>query len=138
MQQYQAFTLVDITDSNVTNPRSENRKGYNQHQNLNTLIQLIGLRSQPLNYTVTKLEAQDLVNYRFGKQFSGQHTVWKFDFVSEHLEIYNKDNNDVYFLQEDCDGAAFTGSLDETATFENNTFETKDTNHINIYFLKYV
>jgi hypothetical protein len=137
-QKYTAYTLIDITNSGVTSPRSSDNAGYNQHQNLNTIIQLIGLRSQPLHYSVALLETQDLVNFNFGKQFSGLHNVWKFEFVSEHSDVYSKDNDPVYFLTEDCDGVAFTSHLNETVTFSSNTFETKDKDKLNIYFLKYV
>lgn len=135
---YTAYTLVDITDSKITNSNSKNTDGYNQQQNLNTLIQLIGLRSQPIHTSVLVQETQDLVNYKFGNAFKGLHTVWKFDFVSEHTDVYSNHNDSVYFLKEDCDGAAFTPYLNETVNFLSNTFETKDPEQLNIYFLKYV
>ncbi len=133
-QRYTLYTLVDITNSEITNPRIENKLGYNQQQNLNTILQLIGLRSQPIEYTVSKLEAQDLVNHEFGKAYHGLHTVWKLDFTSEHTDVYAKDNNKTFFLINDCDGAAFTGKLTETVKFEYNTFETTDADSINLYF----
>jgi hypothetical protein len=135
-QNYNAFTLVDITETNLFNSKTTDTKSYNQQQNLNTLIQLIGMRSQPINIAVTKLEAQDVVKFSFGKQFTGLHTVWKFSFVSEHTDVYKHNDNDVYFLKEDSDGAAFISKLDETAKFKHSTFETKNKNSINLYFLK--
>lgn len=132
------YTLVDITNSQVTNSRSENTNGYNQQQNLNTLIQLIGLRSQPVYYTVTIDKQQDLVDYRFGNAYKGLHTVWKFEFATEHSDVYLKDDDPVHFLVEDCDGASFTPYLDETVNFLTNSFETKNPELLNIYFLKYV
>lgn len=137
-ERYTVYTLVDITETNVTNARSTEVKQYNQQQNLNTLIQLIGLRSQPIQMSITVLETQDLVDYEFGNSFKGLHTVWKFEFASEHLQVYEKDNDPVFFLKEDCDGAAFTPYLDETVNFLSNTFETLDPTSVNIYFLKCV
>lgn len=133
-QHYTVYTLVDITNSGITNPRTENKLGYNQQQNLNTILQLIGLRSQPIEYRVSKLEAQDIVDYDFGKAYHGLHTVWKLEFVSEHTDVYAKDNNKTFFLISDCDGAAFTGKLTETVDFKYNTFETTDINLLNLYF----
>ena len=100
-------------------------------------MQLIGLRSQPVQYNVIKLNAQDLAQYRFGSQFKGLHTVWKFDFVAEHSQVYEFDEDPVYFLKEDCDGAAFTPYLDETVNFLTSTFETKHHDKLNIYFSKF-
>ena len=67
--QYISYTLVDITN----NLNTKNIAAYNQKQNLNTFIQLAGLRSQPISFIVTCLKAQDLADYRFGSSYSGQH-----------------------------------------------------------------
>ena len=120
----------------MTNAKSTNTHGYNQQQNLNTLLQLISLRSQPIEIQISKLMTQDVVNYGFGKQFNGLHTVWKLDFISEHSDVFNKDTNSVYLLEHDCDGAAFTAKLDETVKFKTNTFEVFNKNTVNIRFLK--
>jgi hypothetical protein len=120
----------------VTNSKSLNTHGYNQQQNLNTLLQLISLRSQPIEVQISKLMTQDVVKYGFGKQFNGLHTVWKLDFISEHTDVFNKDINSVYLLEHDCDGAAFTAKLDETVTFKSNTFESFNKDTVNIRFLK--
>jgi len=136
-QQFTAYTLVDITETNVFNSKTLDTKGYNQQQNLNTLIQLISMRSQPINIRVTALQTQDLVNFRFGKQFSGLHSVWKLDFASEHTDVYNHNEDAVYFLKEDSDGAAFVSNLTETVKFKRGTFETKNKHSINLYFLNW-
>jgi hypothetical protein len=135
-QSYTIYTLVDITNSGVTNSKSTNTHGYNQQQNLNTLLQVISLRSQPIEIQVSKLIAQDVVKYGFGKQFSGLHTVWQLDFISEHSNVFSKDTNSVYLLEHDCDGVAFTAKLDETINFKINTFEAFNKDTVNIRFLK--
>lgn len=133
-ENYTAYTLVDITNTGITDYRSNNTTAYNQKQNLNTIIQLAGLRSQPLSFIVNKFEAQDLAKYHFGKRFTGLHSVWKIDFVVEHSQVYMLDNNAVYFLIQDFDGVAFTPYLDETINFISSTFETINPNSLNIYF----
>ena len=135
-EKYIAYTLVDITNSNNTNSKTTNTHEYNQQQNLNTFIQLIGLRSQPINYTISKLDTQDLVNYRFGNQFKGLHSVWKFCFAIEHSRIYEQDDDPVYFLKSDFEGVAFTPYLNETVNFLTANFETKNLKTLNVYFIK--
>ena len=83
MTNYVAYTLIDITNTNETKI-ARNKLHFFQQQNLNTLIQTIGLRSQPLDVEVLPLMAQDVVNFGFGKQYHGLHTVWKLQFSIEH------------------------------------------------------
>lgn len=136
-QRYSAFTLVDISNSNITNYKSSDILGYNQQQNLNTLIQLIGLRSQPIHYTVSVLSTQDLVNYSFGNRFVGLHTVWNLEFVSEHTDVFKYNDDDLYFLNTDCNDVAFTNKLNETVQFTIPVFNTNDEINKNLYFKKY-
>jgi len=130
--QYISYTLVDITN----NLNTKNIAAYNQKQNLNTFIQLAGLRSQPISFIVTCLKAQDLADYRFGSSYSGLHRVWKIEFVVEHSDVYTFNDNPVHFLENDFDGVAFTPYLRDTANFVTNTFETYDKKLLNIYFKK--
>lgn len=133
-ENYTAYTLVDITYTSNINHRSKNTIAYNQTQNTNTIIQLAGIRSQPVSFAVTEFKAQDLAEYRFGKQFTGLHSVWKFKFAVEHSGVFNLDNNPVHFLIQDFDGVAFTPYLGETVNFSSSTFETIDPKLLNIYF----
>jgi len=127
---YIAYTLVDITDIN----KPSNTPSYNQKQNLNTFIQLAGLRSQPLSFVVTEIEAQDLVGFRFGKQYKGLHRVWKIEFSVEHSDVYTHNDNPVHFLENDFDQVPFIPYLNETVNFIDSTFETYDEKTLNIYF----
>ena len=79
MTNYVAYTLVDITNTNENKIERDKFKFF-QQQNLNTLIQTIGLRSQPLEPCISLLMAQDIVNLGFGKQYQGLHSVWKMQF----------------------------------------------------------
>ena len=133
IQQYIVYTLVDITDNNS---KSKNVIAYNQKQNFNTLIQLAGMRSQPISIAVKCLEAQDVVDYRFGSAHKGLHHVWKIEFAVEHADVYMLNDNPVHFLENDFDGVAFTPYLTETANFVTNTVETYDEKLLNIYFKK--
>ena len=52
MINYTAYTLVDISNTTETKI-TRNKIAFLQQQNLNTLIQTVGLRSQPLEPSVT-------------------------------------------------------------------------------------
>ena len=129
---YTAFSLVDISHTNVN--RSDDTLKFNQQQNLNTLIQSIGLRSQPIQPIVSVLMTQDIVNYDFGKQYQGLHTVWRLDFSSEHNKVYKNFSNEFYYLNNDCDGVAIYTNLEETAELKTKSFETINTKVVNLYF----
>ncbi len=44
---FEIATLIDITQTNQTKFRSEDRQAINQQANWNTFLQVIGLRSNP-------------------------------------------------------------------------------------------
>ena len=96
------------------------------------------MRSQPLDIRVERLEAQDVVDYAFGTAYKGLHTVWKFEFSSEHSNVFTNNDDSVYFLKQDCNRIAFTPYLDESVNFLTNIFDTKSSEHINLYFIKSV
>lgn len=133
-EKYIGYTLVDITDSGVTKYNSPDKLGYNQNQNLNTLLQLIGLRCQPLNVVIEVLETQDVVDFCFGNAFYGLHTVWKIEFEVEHSLVFNKHDNKTYFLDYDVDGSVFITELTETVKFTSNLFSVYDKKFKNTYF----
>ena len=129
MTNYTAYTLVDITNTNESK-HDKNKLRFFQQQNLNTLIQTIGLRSQPLEPMVEVIMAQDIVNLGFGKQYHGLHTVWKMHFSIEHGgAIENMDT-----LLADCHGIPIYTGLEETADIKSKCFETSGP--INLCFKK--
>ena len=108
MTNYVAYTLVDISNTNESKI-NRNKLHFFQQQNLNTLVQTIGLRSQPLEPSVSVLLAQDIVNFGFGKQYQGLHTVWKLQFSIEHGgAIENMEQ-----LLADCNGIPIYTGLEE-------------------------
>jgi len=134
-QNYTAYTLVDITQSGETKSSNIDSTQYYQQQNLNTLLQCISLRSQPLEPKISTYMTQDVADYGFGKQYQGLHTVWRLDFSSEHGEVYNKNNNPIHNLIYDCNGIAILTKLEETCEIKTKSFETVDPNSINLYFI---
>ena len=136
MINYTAYTLVDISNTTETKI-TRNKIAFLQQQNLNTLIQTVGLRSQPLEPSVTIKMTQDIVDYEFGNEYQGLHTVWQFDFSIEHSEIFKFKEQDSYHLYNDTDGIAIYKGLEETCKLKTSCFETKNKNNINLYFKLY-
>ena len=129
---YTVYTLIDITDSGVDSPKV-NAKGFFQAQNLNTFIQSISLRSQPVLSSVTILTAKDLSDYEFGSNFTGLHNIWVLKFASETADAWKKDNDDVYFLKQDFDTMPIHVTLDETVVINPESVDTSTVN-TNTYF----
>lgn len=110
---YQAFTLVDITNTGVTQQVSKQR---NQQRNWETILQLLGLRSQILAYTQCSSK-EDPIHYEFGNNYSGSHMIWIVNFTVEFSEIYKVANDPVGQLIMDFNQVPIITGLDETATF---------------------
>jgi len=129
---YVIYTLIDITDSGIVSPKA-NAKGFFQAQNLNTFIQSISLRSQPVLSSVAKLDAEDVSNYEFGSNITGLHDIWILTFASETADAWMKENNNIYMLEEDFNMTPIHISLEETAIINPEIIDTTSVNK-NTYF----
>ena len=129
---YTVYTLIDITDSGVLSPKTD-ATGFYQAQNLNTFIQSIGIRSQPVLSGVEILSAKDVTDYEFGSSFTGVHDIWVLTFASETADAWKSVNNSVYMLKQDLNNTPIHTSLNETALI---TVDIIDTSSIlkNTYF----
>ena len=134
MIQFTAFTLVDITNTQKYVNNSDNTCMFLQQQNLNTLIQTISLRSQPMNPKVNTILAQDIANYEFGNGYKGLHTVWRLDFSIEHSNVFANNDDKTFYLKNDSDGVAIYTKLEETAEINSKVFETINKKLVNLYF----
>jgi hypothetical protein len=130
---FTATTLVDISDTGYNNPKGM-LKEYKQAQNLNTLIQILSLRTQLVLSGVHILYDQNLSKYNFGSAYTGNHTVWTFKFASERPDIWNKDNDPLYYAMRDCDNVPIHSGLDETI-ITSPYFNTLSNSLRNIYFI---
>lgn len=131
MTNYTAYTLVDISNTNESKHDRHKIKFF-QQQNLNTLVQTIGLRSQPMHSKVELNMAQDIANLGFGKQYQGLHTVWKMQFSIEHSSVFSLKD-----LLDDCNGIPIYTELEETTELPSKCFETHDSDLINLCFEDY-
>jgi len=130
---YTVYTVIDVTDANVSSPKVNAKKFY-QSQNLNTFMQVIGLRTQPVISSVVKLESQSMTDYNFGNDFTGSQTVWILKFVSETEGAWRKDNVETALLLEDFNFVPIHDGLDETATIDGDIINTDNEDKLNTYF----
>jgi hypothetical protein len=133
---YEIYTLVDITDTQITDVRLTQSKEYNQSQNLNVLLQVIGLRCQPFNYKVVELTKQNMSSYNFGSKYKGIQTVWKLEFEVDREDVWKKDEDNVFYLKDDINEIAITNGLNETCKFKANIFDSFSFEFKNITFNK--
>jgi len=110
------------------------KKSRNQQRNWETVIQIIGLRAQPiyLENSVILLN-QDLTFYDFGAEFGGTGTVWTLTFGVEAANVYDVSNIPLQSLVDDFDGVPIITSLNESFSFQKSVFTTKK-DMKNVYF----
>jgi hypothetical protein len=124
--QVKIFTLVDITPTNVRRAQFSNTTEYHQQQNLNVLLQTIGLRTQVFDHVATKLIDADIIG-RFGDWFQEPRaSVWLLKFQIEHELIWSDGVDNIVLLKSDLHGVAITSDLDNTCDFPVNIFDTID------------
>jgi len=134
-QQITAMTLVDITNTNVRQSNLNNTIEYHQQQNLNVLLQTIGLRTQVMDPTVVIHHNVPLTNLHFGTFYGSEpQTVWSLKFWIERENVWNDGKNEFGLLIEESNNVAITSDLKNTVEFPINVFDTKD--NVNLYFFK--
>ena len=117
--EFELYTTVDITNTRA-------RKGadpieYKQYQNYMTVLQTIGMRSNPTVDKDPKIVNSDVF---------GNNTVWKFEF-----DIEFEGGHSIELLQNDFNLVPFISGLNETAQFDDNVFITKGKKQ-NIVFIQ--
>lgn len=117
------LTLFDITKTNVSNRRhllSETVdpnliKQRNQQSNFETLLQIIGLRSQPEDITDPVITKTKLDKKIWGSKYKSNSAVWSFSFTIQHPVVYSNEHDSLGNLYMDCDGVPMIINLEETA-----------------------
>lgn len=122
------YTLYDITQTGVifrkkfieiTDPNE--RKQRSQQSNLDTILQVINMRSQPEDITQivqTEISKEQLEEYDFGyvyaKDTAESIKVWSFVFSIEHVDVFNNGIHELGYLLEDCNQVPMIANLDES------------------------
>jgi hypothetical protein len=124
---FKLYTLVDITET--TARRSDDPKQFRQQQNFQTVMQTIGLRVNPIYVNSPQVVSDLPSKYNLGNKYKTKQNIWKYTF-----DIDYEDGLDVDTLVNDFDLIPIITGLDETATFDNAHFLTKNVTNSNIYF----
>lgn len=127
------YTLVDITDTNKTDPKNFTLK-YKQAQNLSCVLQTLGLRSQIVYYQVKNLKKQDMAKFNFGSGVQGEHRIWKLEFASEHRDTWQLNDDLLFHAKKDLNYLPVYTDLKETTTIHRNAIVTTGSDIINTYF----
>lgn len=134
-------TLFDITRSGINTRRQEHgvtdlsyQKKRNQQSNFETLLQIIGMRSQPEDITDPEKSMIQLAKSVMGSQYSTKTKVlsWHFTFIVHQLEVFSENDNDLAKLIQDCADIPMITGLDEWPKL-GKILDTSDERR-NIYF----
>ena len=66
LYRYYAYTLIDITETNVLTQSAEQQKQRNQQRNWETINQLLSLRAQLMEFNYLSVVTDDVAKYSFG------------------------------------------------------------------------
>ena len=118
LQFYTGITLVDITATGVTRYRPEQEYQRNQQRNWETVLQTIGLKTQPMMIkgpVCTESNVSD--GWEFGEYYQGRHKIWLWTFAVEHIDVFLADSDPIGGLIKDFEQIPVITGLDETARF---------------------
>ena len=114
---YQVATLVDITETGITKYSIENDRERNQQRNLETIVQIFGLRTQLMRVDQTQIIVDIVAKYNFGTSYTGKHRIWFLEFDAEYQDVYRHLDNHTKILEDDIEQVPFITNLDESADF---------------------
>ena len=115
---YKCYTLFDISHK----------------RNLDTLLQIISLRAQPLMIAEPKIIQADLRYYSFGSRYTGLAKIWTLEFGIEQREVYGLRDNPVAKLMDDSVMVPMSVGLDESVDIDPACIITNDELR-NTYFM---
>lgn len=133
LYRYRAYTLIDITETNVLIQSAEQQKQRNQQRNWETINQLLSLRAQLLEFTYLPVINENVANYAFGINYVGKHNIWSFDFAVEREDVYAFNHDRYGVLKDDFKITPIILGLDETITPPQPLFYASGADK-NIYF----
>jgi len=116
LQGFTCYTLVDITRTGVIR-NSGDDLARNQQRNWETLIQCIGLRTQPQHIAGPESFEVNMDEFEFGEMYTGRQRIWAMRWAVESTGIYELNNDPFGGLLADFDQVPIITGLDETARF---------------------
>lgn len=131
MRKIECYTLFDITATGINghvkaaqfpyqskfgitiNDHAGLLKARNQQRNFDTLLQLIGLRTQVYNIS----QPTQMLSGPFGAR-----KTWHFTFEIEPQSQWTVDGDDLWILKQDSEGTPMIVNLDEEASIDPKIF----------------
>lgn len=115
---FQGFTLVDITATGVIRGQVPDNMERNQQRNWETLLQCIGLRTQPQNIQEPATSMfEDIAIAEFGDFYTGTQKIWTWSWTVEREGVYDLPNDSLGGLLKDLEQVPIVTGLTETARF---------------------
>jgi len=111
------FTLVDITQTGVTHNKPEVEYQRNQQRNWETVLQCLGLRTQPMDIVGPKSTTMLIDEDTFGEMYRGPQQVWVWTFNIEREGIWKEGADPLALLHKDFNEVPIIQGLGETARF---------------------
>lgn len=99
----------------VVNNHQELARARNQQRNLDTVLQLIGMRTQVFEITDSEITTDIPAEFAWA---GTDVRVWRFTFEVEPLSQWSIDNDDFWILKNDSDRTPMLMGLTETAQME--------------------
>lgn len=137
-QKIRCYTLFNIDRTGVSNRARHDEsvpdwvKKRNTQSNLDTILQIISLRTQPENISKPKqLVMPEHVKEHFGKDIKAS-TLWSFTFEINYLGVYDDGNDELGNLYYDCNGVPMI-EVERNYEPSNNFLDTSD-ELANIFF----
>ena len=117
LQFFQGYSLVDITATGVIRGRNHDSLDRNQQCNWETLLQCLGLRTQPQYIQEPTATEYDLELLDFGDFYSGSQKVWTWSWAVESPGVYDSNGQQIGGLLQDLEQVPIITGLTETARF---------------------
>jgi len=139
---YTCVTLIDITktdaarhySSGMDEAEAEYNIKRNQYRNYQTMLQVIGLRCQPVYLTDPVMHSnEDLID--FGSDYT-KGNIWAFSFGVEQVGIFDLPNQPTALLLNDLHNVPIITGLSENVNVKISILDTSNTNSKNTIILK--
>jgi len=141
---YTCVTLIDITKtdaarhyfSGMEESEAEYNIKRNQHRNYQSMLQVIGLRCQPIYLTDPVIYPdENLTKIGFGSDYS-KGDVWTFSFGVEQEGIFDLPTQPMGLLLNDLHNVPIITGLAENVNVKISMLDTSNTNTKNTIILK--
>ena len=120
LEYFTICTLVDITNTGVTRNSPNKDFQRNQQRNWESVLQVIGIRAQPLIVSgpFDEVIDADIVSRLFGEMYhSREQRVWVASFAIEHKTVFTLGDDPLGHLKNDFNQVPVISGLNETARF---------------------